>query len=191
MIGERNSHRIFSGLILFVLGYEWLVSGLDKILNGNFVAGLQQQFSDALSNMQYGFYGYLVKNFFIPNSDVVGYTVEIGELALGAAFLTLAVYAVRGKMSPILYRVAMATGIIAALASLNLFFYQGGSFFVSTSDPYDEGIPIDFILVLANVAVTVWSYMALRVKPKLYVVGSNHQPAKFRNRHQGRGAVSK
>ncbi|QSO46010.1 SLC5/6 family protein [Alicyclobacillus mengziensis] len=192
MVADRDSHRIFSGLILFILGYEWLVSGADKILSGGFVAGLQQQLSDALSNMQYGFYGYVVKTYLVPNSELVGYVVEMSELALGVMFFILAVFAIRGKMNAALYRLALGTGIVAAIISLNLFFYRGGSFFVSLAKPYEEGIPIDFFLVLANIAVVVWSYRALLAKPKLYLVGQGKATHnKYRNRHVNKGAALK
>lgn len=192
MAADRNSHRIFSGLILFVLAYEWLVSGLDKILSGGFVAGLNQQLSDALSNMQYGFYAALVRHYFIPNSELVGYGVEIGELILGITFATLAVYALRGRMTALLYRIAIVVGVLAAFVSLNLFFYQGGSFFVNTADPYDEGVSVEIILVLANIAVVVWGYVALHAKPKLYLVGNHGETGnKYRNRASHRRVASK
>ncbi|KPV43701.1 hypothetical protein [Alicyclobacillus ferrooxydans] len=177
MVSLKDPHRLFSGLILAVLGYEWLVSGLDKILNGGFVAGLQQQLSDAVSNIHYAFYVRIVNNLFIPHSELMGYSVEIAELTLGVVFFVLAVYTFLGKMSRNLYRTGIALGIIAAFASLNLFFYQGGAFFVSLSNPYNEGISIGFILVLANLAVAVWSLMSLRQKPKLHLVRPLHPRA--------------
>lgn len=192
MVADRNSHRIFAGLILFILGYEWLVSAADKILSGGFVAGLHQQLSDALANMQYSFYGSIVKMYLVPNSQLLGYVVEISELALGVVFFILAVFAIRGKMNAPLYRFALGTGIVAAIISLNLFFYHGGSFFVNLANPYQEGIQVDFLLVLANIAVVVWSYRALLAKPKLYLVGqgkSTHN--KYRNRHLSKGAALK
>jgi thiosulfate dehydrogenase (quinone) large subunit len=192
MIADRDSHRIFSGLILIVLGYEWLVSGLDKILSGGFVAGLQQALTDGLSNMQFAFYSRVVKDYFIPNSELLGYVVEVSELALGVAFITLAVFSMRGKMNAVLYRFALATGALAALVSLNLFFYHGGAFFVSLANPYGAGIPMNFVFVLADIAVVVWSSNALLSRPKLYLVGQGKSTrTRSRSRHVGKGAVSK
>lgn len=154
--------RLFSPIIFFVIAYEWLMSGLDKVLSGNFVQQLGQQLTSALHGMQYSFYVPVLKHFVIPNSVFFAVLVEIGELCVGVAFVIIAFALLGDKMNGFIAKLGFWTGLFSAFMVLNFFFFQGGAMFINPGDPFDEGIPIDFILFLMQLWIAIFFFMANR-----------------------------
>lgn len=142
--------------VLAVLAYEWLVSGLDKVLSGDFVTSLHHEMMDGIANAQYGFYAKFLQKYCMAHCVVIGYLVEVGEIAVGLSFLILAASILFQAQKPFLSTLGIVTGLIGAFMTLNFFFYQGGSVFINTSDPFDEGIPVDLILALIQLGITVY-----------------------------------
>ncbi|WP_067934540.1 hypothetical protein [Alicyclobacillus kakegawensis] len=152
----QESTRFFFPVILVILAYEWLVSGLDKLLSGTFVRDMHNQMMQSIPDMQYHFYARLLQKYCMLHCEIVAALVETGEILVGLSFLFLAFLTATGRLNNAMVKLGVFTGIVSAFMNLNFFFYQGGSFFVNTSDPFDEGIPIDLIMVFIQVAVAVY-----------------------------------
>lgn len=146
--------RYFFPMVLFILAYQWLVSGLDKVINGTFVSGFHHQLVAALSGpMQYKFYASVLQLVVLPNSTLFAWLVECGELIVGAAFVVLGVMVVTRQSDRRIRILGIVAGLVSAFMTLNFFFYQGGSFFLSASNPFDEGIPVTLMMVFIQLAV--------------------------------------
>ncbi|MFD1675322.1 hypothetical protein [Alicyclobacillus fodiniaquatilis] len=154
--------RVFTPVLIFLLAYEWLVSGFDKLLSGNFVPQLMRQLSSSLSGMQYHFYENILKNDIIPHAVVFGVLVEVGEICVGVAFVLLGVALIRDRINTAIIQLGIWTSIIAAFMALNFFLWQGGSMFLNLGDPFDEGITIDFMLVLIQLWMAVFFFSIRR-----------------------------
>lgn len=154
--------RVFTPVLIFLIAYEWLISGFDKLLSGNFVQQLKGQLSSSLSDMQYHFYGHILKSTIIPHAMVYGVLVEVGEICAGIAFIILGVALIRDRINTAIIQLGIWTSIIAAFMALNFFLWQGGSVFLNPGDPFDEGITIDFMLVLIQLWIAVFFFSIRR-----------------------------
>lgn len=76
-----------AGLELLV-GYEWLVSGVDKLLFGGFSAALHGLLAQTLGSGQLpGFFAGLLRALVLPNAVVFGYLIEWGETLAGLGLI--------------------------------------------------------------------------------------------------------
>lgn len=149
-------NRNFVIWIQLILAYEWLVSGFNKILGGNFISNFHQQCLASIPHMQYGFYAELMKQYCLPHCTLMASLVETGELATGLGFIFLSLLLWRRPKTPILLKLGPIVSLVGAFMTLNFFFYQGGSIFINPSDPFDEGISLDLLMVLIQVAVAAF-----------------------------------
>ncbi|WP_206832369.1 hypothetical protein [Alicyclobacillus fructus] len=138
-------HR-YQAWILLVVGYEWLVSGVNKVLAHGFVRGLGAELASAEHDLPYRFYASLLDHVFVPHAAFFAWLVMVGELASGVALLMAGLVALIRPLSLVERAVTAAALGVASFMVLNFFFFQGGSYFINPSDPYDEGIPVDFVL---------------------------------------------
>ena len=147
------------------LGYEWLMSGLSKLLKPGFINALREDLVFR-SRAATAWYRALLDGIAIPNSEIVGTVIVIGELFLGAALMTAAVlWAIRWSRfstagrSVILVTI-IAAGVIAVVANVNYHFYTAAShpWFIA-ADPFQEGVDLDSLMPVVQV---VLSLVALR-----------------------------
>lgn len=152
--------------IQMLLGYEWLVSGVTKIVRGGFPAGLAGELRDKSEGAP-GWYRSFLDAAVIPNAQVFGYLIEIGELLVGAALIGAAiVWLVRWERLSDGGRSALLTvTILAALAAValnvNFHFAGGGAHpWLIPKSGFEEGIDLDSLmpaleLVLVGVSASV------------------------------------
>ena len=82
----RNAGTTTLLLIQIVIGYEWLVSGLTKLVRGDFPAGLAAQLGD-MSKDAPGWYRGFLTSVVLPHADAFGYAIEITELLVGIVLI--------------------------------------------------------------------------------------------------------
>src|SRR6516165_7227150 len=94
-------------LIQIFVGYEWVDSGLTKIVRGGFPAGLAADLHDRVKGAA-GWYRSFVDGSIIPHGVLFGYLIEIGELLVGIALIAAAlVWLVRWRQLPDVGRLAL------------------------------------------------------------------------------------
>jgi thiosulfate dehydrogenase [quinone] large subunit len=155
---EMLYKKFLTPFILLVIAYEWMVSGLDKFLSGQFVQQINEQLTSALQGMQYSFYADILKHVVIPYASVYAVLVEVGEVCVGLAFVIIAIAIFRNKLSKLIINLGIWASLISAFMVLNFFFFQGGAMFLNPGDPFDEGIPIDFILFLMQLGMVIFFF---------------------------------
>ncbi len=152
-------------VIQMVLAYEWLISGINKLINPNFTAQLASTLRDGMKGNPYGWYNSLVSAVILPHASVVGVLTEIGEFAIGITLLGSALLWL-WRPSGALTRLAAGGAIIAlaggAFLSLN-YFLQGGTTlpWINAANAFNEGVDIDVMIPLISVALLVSNARAL------------------------------
>jgi hypothetical protein len=156
--------------LLFVqllVGYEWFISGLTKIIRGGFPSGLATELTEKSEGAP-GWYKSFLDGSIIPNASAFGYLIEIGELIVGLALIAAAlVWLARWERLPEGGRVAvLATTVLASLGAI----FMAVNFHLANGAPhpwlipksgFDEGVDLDSLLpavqlVLIAVSVGLW-----------------------------------
>jgi hypothetical protein len=76
-----------AGLAL-LLGYAWLLAGVDKLLLGNFPAQLTQILASTLSGSTLpGFFASFLRAVVLPNGAIFGFTAEYAEVLAGLGLI--------------------------------------------------------------------------------------------------------
>ena len=169
-------------LVQLLVGYEWLMSGLTKIVRGGFPSGLADELRDK-SQGAAGWYKSFLDGSVIPHASAFGYLIEIGELLVGLALVAAAlVWLFRWERLPEAGRLAiLATTAIASLAAVFMavnFHLANGAphpWFIA-KDGFDEGLDLDSLLpaiqlVLIGVSAALW-----RVERRAARTGQTHAP---------------
>ncbi len=99
---ERSVTRV-TGLALLlaalqlVVGYEWLVSGVDKLLDGTFPDQLGSLIGSVASGGRLPeFFAQFLQQIVLPNGYVFGWAVEVGETLTGAGLFAGALFILLG-----------------------------------------------------------------------------------------------
>jgi thiosulfate dehydrogenase [quinone] large subunit len=161
----RNAATTTLLLIQVVIGYEWLVSGLTKLVRGDFPAGLAAQLGD-MSKDAPGWYRSILTSVVLPHAVPLGYAIEIIEVAAGAVLIGLAlVLLVRPKLE--LPLPAIVAAVVASAACLlmvaNFELANGAGFGLSLGkDTFDEGVDLDTLMTGLQLALLVYWGAVLR-----------------------------
>src|SRR5215831_2917787 len=137
----QTPNLALAGLQLLV-GYVWLLAGVDKLLFGVFPAQLSGLLYTAVSGGHLpGFFTTLLRGFVVPNATLFGYLIEWGETLAGLGLVTAGLVALlrplaerflRGMSATLfaygdrlLARLAPLAAIGAGLLGLSYFFLDG------------------------------------------------------------------
>ena len=155
-------------LVQLLVGYEWLMSGLTKIVRGGFPGGLAAELREKSEGAS-GWYKSFLDGSVIPHASTFGYLIEIGELVVGLALVAAAlVWLLRWERLPYSGRVAVL--VATALASLGAIF-MAVNFHLANGAPhpwlipqdgFDEGIDLDSLLPAVQLVLIGVSFGFLR-----------------------------
>jgi len=168
-MNTTNTRIPLVGLLVvqLVIGYEWAMSGLTKIVRGGFPAGLADELREK-SEGAAGWYSSFLDSVVIPNGQGWGYAVELGELLIGlvligAALVWLFAWERVGARER---RVLLLTTALASLGGIvmavNFHLANGAPHpWLIPADGFDEGVDLDSLLpaiqlVLAGVSGRLW-----------------------------------
>jgi len=149
--------RYLLAAVQAVVGYEWLVSGANKVFSGSFPQGLADALQEGLKDNPNLWYVDFVRGVILPRSVAFGYLIQYCELAAGVALL-IGALVLCGRLperGQPYHRLAVAE-IAAATAAcfgcfllcLNLHFWMGDGLIssINTAKAFDEGIDLDTLL---------------------------------------------
>jgi len=140
-----------------VIAWEWLVSGVNKLLAGNFPQGLADTLNEGIQNNPNGWYVSILQGVVLPHSVAFGYLIEATELFIGIALfigVVVLIGPVRRRGMP-QYRLAVGEVAAAMLAALlcaflcvNFHFFMGDGIFpwFNPANAFDEGITLDTLM---------------------------------------------
>ena len=170
---ERRSggHLATEGRLAFLalmaiqifIGYEWLMSGLTKVVRGGFPSGLAEELTEKSEGIG-GWYKDFLDGTVIPNSELFGVLIMIGEVIVGAALIAAAVVWIvrRETLSERARMIVLGTTFLAAVGAIFMaiaFHLANGAAhpWLIPEDGFDEGIDLDSLLPLIQLVLAVVS----------------------------------
>jgi hypothetical protein len=149
--------RWIAAAVQAVIAWEWLVSGANKVLAGNFPQGLADTLHEGIQNNPNGWYVSMLQSLVLPHSVAFGYLIEATELFIGMALfigIVVLIGPVRHRGMP-QYRLAVGEVAAATIAALlcaflciNFHFFMGDGLFpwFDPTHAFDEGITLDTLM---------------------------------------------
>jgi hypothetical protein len=166
----NRATRSLLAAIQALVGWEWLVSGCNKVFSGTFPQGLADTLNAGIKDNPNGWYVSFLQTVVLPHSVTFGYLIEWAEVTIGivllaGALLLLGRPRVRGEAQH-----GMAVAILGAVAvvaaagaflCVNFHFWMGHGLIPGLlADPNDEGIDLDalipplcLVILIANLAM--------------------------------------
>ena len=151
-------------LIQLIVGYEWTISGLTKIVRGGFPAGLAGELHDK-SEGAASWYKSFLDSVVIPNGQGWGYAIEITELLVGLALIAAALIWLFGweRIGASEHRTVLLAIVLASLAgvfmAVNFHLANGAPHpWLIPKDGFDEGVDLDSLLPLIQLVIAGASF---------------------------------
>jgi thiosulfate dehydrogenase [quinone] large subunit len=167
---EGSARPLLVGLLAvqIFLGYEWLMSGLAKVLAGDFASGLASTLSDQTKDLS-GPYKSFLDGVVIPNGQLFGYLVMAGELALGvvlivSALLWLTRWSRMGFAGrQLVLALIVLAGVVAIFMNVNFHIAGGANHpWLIAADPNGEGVDLDSLMPIIQVIISGVAFTLLR-----------------------------
>lgn len=156
---DRNTATAALLLVQICIGYEWLVSGLTKVVRGDFTSGLSAELHE-MAHSAPPWYGSILSDAVIPHSQPFAYAVEAAELVAGVLLLGAGIaLLVHGKslsagVCRYLRLATAAAALLGLVLVVNFELANGGTFGLSLAkDSFDEGVDLDTIMVGLQLAL--------------------------------------
>lgn len=150
-------------LIQIIIGYEWFVSGLTKIVRGGFPSGLAEELTEKSEGVG-GWYGSFLDDVVIPNASTFGYLIIIGELLVGIGLIAAALvwlfawerFSIEARMTIAVVTLLASLGGILMNVSFHL---ANGSAhpWLIPADGFDEGVDLDSLMPAIQLVFVVFS----------------------------------
>lgn len=154
--------------IYVLLAYEWLVSGLNKLLSADYQSGLAKQIQDATSSNPNHWYTRFLTAVVMPHTVAFAVLVQWGELAVGLGLVLgavrwLAGHRLRHEAARWLDVIVIGALAGAALMTVNYWFMSGNTLpWLNAGNPFNEGIDIDGLLTLVSAALLITHLRLIR-----------------------------
>lgn len=169
----QKSTRYLLAALQAVIGWEWLMSGGDKLLAGTFPQGLGATLANGIDGNPNGWYVDFLQSYVLPHSIFFGYLVEWSELVTGIVLLTGAFILLgqprrRGEPQHSLmvgYSIAaIIAAVLSIIMSINFHFWMGGWVIplFDPSAPYNEAIDLEGLLPPLSLAIIIAHIALLR-----------------------------
>lgn len=161
--------RYLLASIQLIIGWEWFVSGTNKVLSGNFPQSLLNTLNSGFQNNPNSWYVTFLQKIVVPNSVSFGYMIEWTEVMVGLSLLVGAIILVgkprmrgdsqHGLVIAISAVVILLTAV-GAFFTVNFHFWMGHGIIPGIgAAPTDEGIDLDallppfaLVIIIANLA---------------------------------------
>ncbi len=145
--------------IQMFIGYEWLISGLTKIVRGGFPAGLAEEVEQKSPGAP-GWYASFLESTVIPNAQSFGYLIITGEVLLGLGLIATAlIWAFKTDSTPRpLWAGTLGVIVVAALGgvflNINLHLMNGSAHpWILPGSGFDEGVDLDSLMPAIQLAI--------------------------------------
>lgn len=163
------------------VGYEWLLSALNKLFSPSFVSGLADQLKQGIQGNPNTWWSAVASRLVLPNARLVASFTEVGELLVAfgcfaGAFLWASGRIDRGRWGRRLNSAVIAALFGSVVMTLNYYLMSGFTLpGLDTGSPFQEGLDIDGLLTLIGLGLAAVHMLAAR---RLAVSGSpgNHAP---------------
>jgi thiosulfate dehydrogenase [quinone] large subunit len=141
-------------LVEALIGYEWLLSALNKMLSPAFRSGLAGQLKMAMAGNPNGWWVALTKAMVLPHAQLWAVLAEVGELLVALGFFAGAALWASGRFPAQRWARRVNLVVIGALLgsavmTANYYLMAGATLpGLDPSNPFNEGLSIDGLLTL-------------------------------------------
>lgn len=148
-------------LVEAVIGYEWLLSALNKILSPSFSSGLVRQMAMAMHGNPNTWWVALVKRLVLPQAHLFAALVEVGELFVALGFFAGALLWASGRFPATRWARRLNVAVLAALLggalmTANYYVMSGATLpGLDPGNPFNEGLSIDGLLTFIALGLLV------------------------------------
>lgn len=148
-------------VVMAFIGYEWLMSGLTKLIRGGFPSGLASELAEKFEGTA-EWYKSILDSAVIPNARAFGVLIEVGELAIGVALIGAAIalllrwHQLTYRSELLVWSAILAGSIGAIMMNINFHLANGSAHpWLVPSDGFDEGVDMDSLLPLIELVFVV------------------------------------
>ena len=153
MEGGVGTARIGLALVQAVIAWEFLSSGVTKLVHGDFPGGLAMELHMRLPDAP-GWYASFLRDTVIPHAAAFGWAIEISEVAVAVLLLAGAAGSLLGRGGRLAAALTVLGASIGFLLALDFGLADGADFFALVApDSFDEGVSLD--------ALAVWLQLVL------------------------------
>src|SRR5579883_2868799 len=96
----HRTARYLLAAIQGIIGWEWFMSGGNKLFSGQFPQGLADTLNKGIVNNPNGWYVSILQHAIIPHSIFWGYSIEWTEIMIGLVLIGSAVLLLSGPRMP-------------------------------------------------------------------------------------------
>lgn len=161
-----------------IVGYEWLISGLAKLVRGGFPAGLANALAEKSEGVP-AWYRALMESAFIPNAKAFGYVIEVAELLAGLVLIVgpvLWIVAWNRVAHWVRATVLVSTAVAAiggAFLAINFHLASGAPQpWLIPRESFDEGVDLDSLLPAIQIVIATVNIILFRRLRRDMVAGS-------------------
>jgi hypothetical protein len=162
-----KKHVIAIALIQILLGYEFLISGRDKLAPGSsFTTGLFSYLRNTVGN-QPGLYSDFINRFVLPHAIFFGYFIAWTEVAAGLILIIAPIaFFYKGNGKTLIHKTFAVLSVLALVSifimCLNFFLTSSPYFLPGQGNPYKEGVSFDFFIGLMSLVLIGWNVAYLK-----------------------------
>ena len=165
------------------IGFEWLLSGLNKALSPNFVSGLASELRTNLQGNPNRWYASLANSLIIPQARFFALIAEGGELLVALGMFVGAALWLSGRVQASQQARRLNLGVMLALVggalmSANYAVMNGDTLpGINAAKAFNEGLSIDSLLTMISLGLLIVHLAASRApgRPVPTAAGSmNH-----------------
>lgn len=161
---SHKSARLLLAAIQAILGWEWLMSGGNKLLSGTFPQNLADTISSLLKENPDGWYVSFLQHTILPHSAWYGYLIEwtevtIGIILLGGALVLLSqprrIGQPQHRLTIAYSLAALVAAFIGSFLTVNFHFLMGGWVFpwFEPTAANGEGIDLDALIPVFSLVI--------------------------------------
>ncbi len=149
-----------------IVAYQWLLSGLNKLLNSGFSTHLPLALQQSVQSNPYSWYVTMMRQMVLPHSTAYAALLAWTEAAVGGVLLAGALLWIvqpRSFLTGLLGRLGCLALAAAALISLNGYLLAGnGVPWIDPAHAYQQAVPLDAIMALIALALLGANLSSLR-----------------------------
>lgn len=167
-----STNVALAGLQLLI-GYQWLVSGVDKLLLGNFPDQMGRLLATQIGSGKLpAFFAGLLQALVVPNAPLFGYAIMLGETLSGLGLIAAGLFMfarptaethIRGRLwtafamtDRLVTRLAPVAAVGAGLLGLSYYLLDGApTLWFTPSLAYGGAIAPGMVVALASLALVV------------------------------------
>lgn len=159
--GTSSTHAMdyLIALPLSILAYEWLISGVGRMMSGSFAIELHRQMENTIPDMKHSIY-VTVLGWGLAHSVFLATAIEVGEFVVGVAFAVLAVQAWRHRFPTVALFLGLLCGLASTFVSVNLICLRDVVLLVDASEP-NTSFRLLMVLMEAGISF-VYAWMLSR-----------------------------